>query len=87
MKYQGWFNAQTWCVALTLNNTKNNQDKFIELVKAGHTWKVINEHCNSLSGEIYNMAPWAWPNGYNAADVDWDEIYIHFMDKLGEFNQ
>jgi hypothetical protein len=88
--YQGWTNAQTWCVALTLNNHSKTQDAAMSKVRDNLEWPRIAEvelrnYCGSIIGDIYDMAPWAW-NDCQAlsADVNWEEIREHFELKVRE---
>lgn len=87
-KFQGWANAQTWCVALTLDNTKEFQDRAMEIVRQCKPQSCLRAYCRSLSLEIHTMAPWAWSimRGVDAdlKLVKWHEIYQHYQDKVEE---
>lgn len=85
--YQGWTNAQTWCVAACLNNTKAHQDRALDAVRGVVTpfgQNVLQTVCHDLRGEIFGFAAWAWPEGYNYAQVDWVELENHFRQTLSE---
>ena len=71
MSYQGYSNEQTWCVCLTLNNTKSYQDK----AKAAPDIEELKRYCHTLRGEIFSMAYWAWPEAYQENQVNWVEVY------------
>lgn len=70
--YQGWKNAQTWCVALYLDNEKYTQNDALDIVResmqpdsTGRTFPRIAEaelldYCRMHARRIYEMAPWAW---------------------------
>lgn len=87
-EYQGWTNAQTWCVALTINNTRQNQEYFKKRaaaisgpLKPRPSDAVIKAYLmdlakfNTMSKQIYDMSPWAWNQGQTLEDVNWSEIY------------
>lgn len=70
--YQGWANAQTWCVALYLNNQKYTQDDCLDIVReqmrpdsTGRTfprvaeWELL-DYCRMHAARIRKMAPWVW---------------------------
>lgn len=90
--YQGWTNAQTWCIALTIDQTEALQIKVFEMVDK-HKYKEI--FINRLRTwvrrhwhEFYNMAPWVWDDFQDPLKglliVDWDEIWNHYKIKISE---
>lgn len=79
-EYQGWANAQTWSLALTMDNTKQLQDKMIGLCSSEAPIQEILKFCASQKKEIENMAPWAWPFGYDSLKVNWTEIRKHYQE-------
>ncbi len=88
--YQGWHNAQTWCVACTFNNTKILQDKALAIVRDNLEFLSIAKlTLRDLAGkhiaEIYDFADWAWSDGQSlTGDVNWDEIHDHYLMKVNE---
>lgn len=77
MGYQGWTNEQTWCVALTLDNNRSYLSTAMRL-------RGLKVFCASLRKEIVDMAPWAWPDGYDEAYINWDELKEHYKTKRDE---
>ena len=35
----------------------------------------LKRYCHTLRGEIFSMAYWAWPEGYQENQVNWNEAY------------
>jgi hypothetical protein len=90
-KYQGWWNAQTWCVALTLNNSKYLQDYAFNIFRRHNLSDAkieLKNLCNRNAKEIFYMAPWVWGDrfqyGFSFDSVNWTELALHFTDKLEE---
>lgn len=81
MSYQGWTNPQTWCLALTMDNTKEHQDFMIENYD---NLEALKTYCYTKRGDIFHMAMWAWPEAYQADQVNWTEIQNHYKDKQNE---
>lgn len=86
MKYQGWANAQTWCVALTIDNTKEFQDKMLHLVKNEAPVNDLIKFCDGIRGYIVTMAGWAWPHGYDVMSINFTELRKHYQDKNNELS-
>lgn len=87
MNYQGWSNAQTWCVALTLNNPEKLQREAFSIARdydveaaAFVLWLMANRH----RGTIEAMAAWAWEDKSLRFDVNWREIAEEMKDKVAE---
>jgi hypothetical protein len=90
MKYQGWTNAQTWCIALWFNNQKTTQDVALDIVRENIDNKMtaisrLKHYTLEHLIDIWNMAPWSWSDGQSiSADVDWNSIFEHFKMKVLE---
>lgn len=95
-RYQGWTNMQTWCVALTFDNTKKLQDKMLSTLRItnefnGRTPQEIREknvHRLILdhAADVVAMAPWVWEENRYPERVNLTEIIEHFLDKVNELH-
>ena len=86
MRYQGWANAETWCVALTMDNCQEFQNKMLSLAKNQAPVKDFLDYCERKKSYIVNMARWVWPHGYNPLKVNWSEIRKHYEVKNEELS-
>lgn len=88
--YQGWNNAQTWCVALYLNNDSQLQQRALDACDGFGSdpdmfgAPLLRAIVDPLQNDAVKMADWAWPNGYNSMEVDWIELAKHFNQKQRE---
>lgn len=80
MVFQGWSNAKTWCVALTIDNTREH----LETVLGLKTIEELEAYCHSIRGDIFHMATWAWPEAYQKDQVNWSELQEHYEIKRVE---
>lgn len=89
-EYQGWTNAQTWCVAGMFNNTKVTQDKALSIVRDNLdnpkiAEKFLLELAKNNVSEIYAFAEWAWADCESLTyDVNWEEIREHYVLEIEE---
>jgi hypothetical protein len=90
--YQGFTNAQTWCVWNTLNNTKTLQDKAVDAIRLGETNEQRETFLKGLAkyhrADVAKFAPWCWeyPNASTkwTYDVNWSEIRELLQQKIKE---
>lgn len=89
-EYQGWKNAQTWCVALTFDNSKKLQDQVLRKVKIYKTLDMIEIQLWRMAldnqKEIIEMAPWAFENLKKPYPhgINFRQLANHFLDKFWE---
>lgn len=92
-KYQGWTNAQTWCVAGVFNNTKKLQDEVLKAVRTNLQFpRTVEMWLREIAGknvcEVHDFAPWCWEDGETLTqDVDWSQLREHFEMKISEERQ
>lgn len=79
-KYQGWTNAQTWCVALWWNNSKKTQDEALTIVRdnlgdnEGIERNLLRFVLRNVS-DVWAMASWCWIDCQSVTfDVDWKQL-------------
>ncbi len=92
--YQGWKNKQTWCVALTLDNTRELYERALEAARDDHPDLALKMLCSSkkVLTEVFNMAEWCWDGHtiglklyWHMVDVvDWKELVTHYKTKIKE---
>ncbi len=88
VRYQGWTNPQTWCVALAFNSKLTIHDQALDIVNstvdATRAAALLRSLGLAYIVDIKTIAPWAWENGKTLSTVNWDEIKEHFRLKLEE---
>ncbi len=89
-KYQGWTNAQTWCVALLFDNDERLFSLALGALKESEGLSSVAESellelARNNNRRIYATAPWAWCDGETLTDhVNWGELREHYQTKLNE---
>ena len=83
---QGWTNDKTWCVAMTIDNTKHHLDTVLYFARNKNNQGIVG-YCWEIRGDIFNMATWAWPEAVSKQSlnmVNWNEIFEHYQTKINE---
>ena len=91
MKYQGWANSQTWCIALTIDNERDFLSDAIYMLsnyKPEHFKHKLRTYVRINFKKFFDMAPWVWENFTNPLAalniVDWEGLQKHYENKKGE---
>lgn len=84
--YQGWTNAQTWAAALTINNDRMIQERFLFLASVSMpkylTYELENLAKARFEREIKTMATWAFEKPSDFKKINWQEIAEELIAKI-----
>ena len=87
--YQGWSTVQTWCIALTFDNSHPMLTQALEIVSCTDFPKENEVRLRGMAShrihDIKATAPWAWDEGQSFdEDVNWNELREHYERKRKE---
>lgn len=86
--YQGWTNAQTWCVAGFIDNDRELLPKAIDIGRHymgnKHAARMMLKDLVLLRRfDVFTFADWVWKRETINA-VNWDELLKHYYGKWKE---
>lgn len=86
VSYQGYRNAQTWCVCNAFKNNIDLHNAALTIVRRERASHVVCETLlRSIAARnfalVCEVAPWAWLDGQTLSDVFWREIRVKLSER------
>ena len=86
VSYQGFRNAQTWCVSTAFKNDRELHDAALLIVKRERFSHVVCETllkalATRYEARVHEVAPWAWSDRQTLTDVVWREIRVEIVER------